>query len=258
MRWIYVSPHFDDVALSCGGLVWEQVRAGEKVEVWTVCAGAPEAGEVFSEFAQGLHMRWGTGPEAVPMRQAEDEQAIRMLGAGLRYWDLPDCIYRRLPDGDWLVHNNDDLWQPLHPAEHGVVDRLAAWIGHGLGHMISPEDTRLVSPLTLGNHVDHSVVRAAAEQVVNQRPDSQARISLWYYADYPYAAYPETDWAGKMGGGWQRMCRTVSREALAAWQEAVARYASQISTFWSSREALDEGIKTYWQSGGGTCLWHPG
>ncbi len=253
MRWIYLSPHFDDVVLSCGGLVWEQVQSGQPVGVWTVCAGAPEKEAALSAFAQELHQRWETGPEAVEARRDEDEQAVRLLGASARYWDLPDCIYRRLPDGEWLINNNDDLWQPLHFAEQGIVDRLADWIAQGIGDLAAGEETRLVSPLTLGNHVDHSVVRAASEQV-----SVRQMVSLWYYLDFPYAAQAETGWTGKMGEGWQKTCQPVSRKALVMWQNAVARYASQLSTFWSTQEEMRAGLEAYWQSGGGTCLWRSG
>jgi LmbE family N-acetylglucosaminyl deacetylase len=253
MRWVYLSPHFDDVALSCGGMVWEQVQARQEVEVWTICAGAPGPNAVISDYAQELHARWGTGPEAVFARQAEDERALRWLGAGPRYWDLPDCIYRRLPGGNCLVNGEGDLWQPLHPAEQGIVDHLAAWICQGLARPASPMDTRLVSPITLGNHVDHSLVRAAAEIAAQS-----SHIEAWYYPDYPYAVKPNMNWSGKVGENWQQTCQPVSRAALAAWQEAVASYASQISTFWSTRAEMNAGLEAYWQSGGGTCLWRPG
>lgn len=239
-------------------MVWEQVRAGDAVEIWTICAGSPGPDAVFSDFAQSLHARWETGPEAVPLRRAEDEEAVRLLGAGLRSWDLPDCIYRRLPEGGWLVTNNDDLWQPLHSAEQGIIDRLVEWIIQGLRQVATPAETRLVSPLTLGNHVDHSLVRAAAEQAVNRRLGSRERVVLYYYPDYPYAAQPETSWTGKVGNRWLQTCQTVSTEALAAWQDAVARYQSQVSTFWATRLELDASLESYWQTGGGTCLWHPG
>ena len=72
MHWIYLSPHFDDIALSCGGLVWHQVQAGDVVEIWTVCAAAPDPSQPFSPFAQSLHARWGTGPASVAARRAED------------------------------------------------------------------------------------------------------------------------------------------------------------------------------------------
>src|SRR5512146_228136 len=140
MRWIYLSPHFDDVVLSCGGLVWEQARAGHQVEIWTVCAGAPPLDQPFSDFARELHARWETGPEAVPARRAEDEAAVRRLNAGLRYWDLPDCIYRRLPGGAWLVNGEEDLWKPVHPEEQGVVNRLADWLVQGLDQAQSSWD----------------------------------------------------------------------------------------------------------------------
>jgi len=39
MRWIYLSPHFDDAVLSCGGLIFDQTCGGTAVEIWTVFAG---------------------------------------------------------------------------------------------------------------------------------------------------------------------------------------------------------------------------
>ena len=73
MAWIYLSPHFDDAVLSCGGLIWEQVRRGERVEIWTVCAGAIPPGPL-SPFAAELHARWGTGMASVEARRAEAER----------------------------------------------------------------------------------------------------------------------------------------------------------------------------------------
>jgi LmbE family N-acetylglucosaminyl deacetylase len=192
MRWIYLSPHFDDVVLSSGGLVWEQVQAGQPVEIWTICAGAPAASAPLSAFALQLHQRWQTEQEAVSARQNEDHAAVSHLGARLRYWDLPDCIYRQLPGGAWLVNGEEDLWKPVHPLEMPLVERLAAWLAQDL----QVEDI-LVSPLTLGNHVDHFLVRAAAERL--GRP-------LHYYPDYPYAVAAGTDLLEKTGEGWQKSC----------------------------------------------------
>lgn len=251
MKWVFLSPHFDDVVLSCGGLVWELTQARQPVQVWTVCAAAPAPGEPLSDFAQQLHERWETGIEAVALRQVEDEAALQVLRADARYGDLPDCIYRRLPDG-WLVNGEDDLWKPVHPQEEGLVEFLASWIAAGLKATGEPPDLRLVSPLTLGNHVDHFLVRAAAERAADQ-----VKCRLLYYPDYPYAGKPGADVVEKTGQDWQQVCQTVSDQALAAWQEAVARYASQLSTFWSSREELDAALNDYWRSGGGACLWQP-
>jgi LmbE family N-acetylglucosaminyl deacetylase len=243
MRWIYLSPHFDDVVLSSGGLVWEQTQAGQQVEIWTICAGAPAVGAPLSTFALQLHQRWQTEQEAVSARQKEDHAAVGHLGARLRYWDLPDCIYRQLPGGAWLVNGEEDLWKPVHPLEMALVEQLTAWLAQDLH-----SDDILVSPLTLGNHVDHFLVRAAVERL--SRP-------LRYYPDYPYAVAAGSDVIEKTGEGWQKSCYQVSRAALGAWQEAVGSYTSQISTFWGGLNEMHAALETYWQSGGGTCLWQP-
>jgi LmbE family N-acetylglucosaminyl deacetylase len=259
MKWVFLSPHFDDVVLSCGGMLWELFQSGQPVQVWTVCAGTPAPGEPLSDFAQVLHERWGTGLETVAARKAEDENALHCLKAEARFGDLPDCIYRRLPDGpegspgSWLISGEDDLWQPVHPLEEGVVEGLAAWIQAGLENQMHQADLRLVSPLTLGNHVDHALVRAAAE-----RAAQRVGCTLLYYADYPYAVQPETNVSEKTGPGWQPVCQAISTQALEAWQDAVAMYVSQLSTFWSGRDELNARLEDYWRSGGGTCLWQPG
>jgi LmbE family N-acetylglucosaminyl deacetylase len=253
MRWVYLSPHFDDVALSCGGMLWEQAQAGQAAEVWTICAGAPAPSEPLSSFAEQLHQRWQTGPQAAVARCVEDECALQVLGAQPRFWDLPDSIYRRLPDGpggtpgSWLVNGEDDLWQPVHPLEAPLVMRLSAWIAAQLS-----QDDMLVSPLTLGSHVDHRLVRAAAEYAA-----AQCGCALLYYADYPYAVRPGSDLSASPGPDWRQDCREISPAALCAWKDAVACYSSQLSTFWSGRVGLDEALEAYWRAGGGACLWQP-
>jgi LmbE family N-acetylglucosaminyl deacetylase len=245
MRWLYLSPHFDDVVFSCGGLICEQVQSGVPVEIWTVCAGEPDPGAPLSEFAQSLHQRWQTGTEAVDSRRSEDEAAAACLGAATRYWDLPDCIYRPLPGGGWLVNGEDDLWQPVHPLETGVIDRMVAWLSAGL----STSDA-LVSPLSLGNHVDHRLVRAAAEQAARK-----VGCGLWFYADYPYAVQMDTEWAKLIPNDMPKVCWPVSRPALSAWQTAASAYKTQISTFWGSLAEMRVALEQYLRSGGGSCLW---
>jgi LmbE family N-acetylglucosaminyl deacetylase len=237
--WIYLSPHFDDAILSCGGLIWQQAQAGQRVEVWTVCAGDIPPGPL-PPFAQQLHARWGTGLGSVTARRAEDEAACRAVGAGWRRFTLPDCIYRRLPgSGEPLVRNNDDLWQPIHPAEAGRVEEIRDWISGGLGAgrqtALTPK-AHLVSPLTVGGHVDHRLVRAAAEAL---------GVRLWYYVDYPYSVRGEFHLRQWLGDGYRAHSRHLSPAALAAWQAGVAAYTSQASTFWKDLEEMRQAIETY-------------
>jgi LmbE family N-acetylglucosaminyl deacetylase len=242
MTWVYLSPHYDDVAFSCGGLVWEQAQRGEKVEVWTVCSGEPPPGPL-TPFAESLHARWGTpAGETVRQRAAEDAHAMHSLGARSRLLGIPDCVYRRLPNGAPVVQAEEDLWAPIQPGEAGLIEQLAVELSHSLA-----DGTILVSPLTLGGHVDHRLVRAAAQVAAKQKT-----IELRYYLDYPYVIRPGSSPMDEETT--EEQVFPVSPGGLSAWQQAVAAYTSQISSFWGSLEEMNEAIREYCECNGGVRL----
>jgi LmbE family N-acetylglucosaminyl deacetylase len=237
--WVYLSPHFDDAVLSVGGLIWEQTRAGEIVEIWTVCAGEPPAGVPLSAFAQSLHARWGGSVRAVEMRRAEDRSSCRRIGARPRHFNLPDAIYRIRPDGRALIEREEDLQTAL-PEEQAVVDVVAA-----IRKRYSPR-MNLVSPLAIGGHVDHRLTRMAAERL-GVRP--------YYYADYPYVAANTVRLADYIHPDWEEVRWVISTQGLEAWQAAIAEHRSQISTFWQGVGEMKAAIADYWGRGGGSILW---
>ncbi|MCB9136046.1 MAG: PIG-L family deacetylase [Anaerolineales bacterium] len=240
MKWIYLSPHIDDAVYSCGGLIWEQTQAGDSVEIWTVCAGDPPPGPL-SPFAQKLHHRWGTGAAAGQVRRAEDLRAGACVGANVRQFDLPDCIYRRDPVSREAWYASEAaIFGKVHPEDTGTK-----WLVHQLKVHL-PSEALVVCPLTLGNHVDHQLVRAAAEK---------AGCVQWYYADFPYAAREETDAERRVPAGWRRELFPISPAGLQAWADGAALYASQISTFWADETAIFADFQAYTQQHGGIRLW---
>jgi LmbE family N-acetylglucosaminyl deacetylase len=241
MHWIYLSPHFDDVALSCGGLVWQQVQAGDAVGIWTICAGAPEPSQRFSPFAQSLHERWGTGPASVAARRAEDIASCQVLGAAYRHLPVYDCIYRGDGAGQYYYASEEALNGPLHPDE---ASRAAQLTQLNLEHL--PAGVRVVCPLSLGDHVDHQLTRLAAEQTGRR---------LYYYADFPYVLRQPGALQALAQAGWQRQCTSLSPGGLEVWQDCVAAHASQISTFWADEAAMRAAIAEYSAQEGAVCLW---
>lgn len=233
MKWVYLSPHYDDAIFSCGGLIWQQANAGDDIVVLTICGGEPPAGEL-SPFASEIHRRWGTGREVVSARQLEDQAACAVAGALPQSLNIPDCIYRSDPrTGKPLIVKNENLFQPQPPVEVEVL----AIIKEHLAQI--PPDVQLVTPLGIGMHIDHHLVRAAAQDL--QRP-------LWFYADFPYAArekmLPET-WLPPV---FQTVEITLHDNALEKWVQAVACYKSQISTFWHSLPDIKNSITGFYHS----------
>jgi LmbE family N-acetylglucosaminyl deacetylase len=239
MEWIYLSPHLDDAVYSCGGLIWEQVQAGEKVAVWTVCAGDPPPGPL-SPFAESLHARWGFGREATHLRREEDRLACSLLGAAPRHFSIPDCIYRRSPvDGTAVYTTEAEIFGPLHPEESGLVDGFTQELQQ------MPEGANLACPLGLGGHVDHRLARAAAEG--SGRP-------LWFYADYPYVLEHGRELV-KETAGMQAAVFPISERGLRTWEEAIAAYPSQVSTFWTDMQKMRERLRAYQGWAGGVRFW---
>jgi LmbE family N-acetylglucosaminyl deacetylase len=241
MPWVYLSPHFDDVALSCGGLVWEQVQAGEPVSIWTICAGEPPVGGL-SPFAQQLHARWGVGMNAPAQRKTEDMRSCHILGAEYQHFPISDCIYRRAPQsGEFMYASEDELNGPMHPGDTALIQDLYRKLQNHL-----PPNATLVCPVGLGNHVDHQLTRLAAEAMDDK---------VTYYADFPYALSHEDQLSRLTASGWSYQTHTISDTGLQAWQGSIAAHASQISTFWANTAEMEQVIKEYWLESGGVRLW---
>lgn len=243
MHWVYLSPHLDDVALSCGGLIWEQAQSSESVRIITICAGDPPAG-VLSPFAQSLHDRWQAGPMAMAQRRQEDRLSGQILGAGIEHLAIPDCVYRQDEEsGEHLYTSEESLFGPIHPAEKGLM----AYISQILGELV-PGQAKLVCPLALGGHVDHKLTRGAAEKLNRE---------LWYYADFPYAQKVARFLQQYERVGWRWQNHPISADGLTAWQDAIAAHASQISTFWSKIDDMRRELAAYREEQGGIRLWMP-
>lgn len=239
-NWVFLSPHLDDAVLSCGGIIRELAIKGSRVEIWTICAGDPPAG-LRPPFAMSLEQRWQTGPESVAARRIEDRAACARVGATAVHFDLPDCIYRRLPDGSPLVDGENDLWQPLPEGEIPLAERLAEQIKARL-----EGNCRLAAPLGLGDHIDHRLVRAAALGL---------NIPIYFYPDYPYAARPGVDIRKYLLPGWRRRRLVISPAALDAWRSAIELYPSQISSLWRDLDEMHNAFQAYVEQGGGRSLW---
>ena len=131
-----------------------------------------------------------------------------------------------------------------HPSERRFHLRIA----NALRSELRPDDV-LVCPLSLGGHVDHILVRRAAESL--KRP-------LLYYADVPYLLnYPQT-LAPAIRALTSQFYR-VSETGLESWLEGVSAYRSQVpSLYKGDGGTLYDAIRSYWGAEAGLRLWRMG
>jgi LmbE family N-acetylglucosaminyl deacetylase len=176
---IFLSPHFDDAVLSCGGTIHQYVRLGVSVLVVNVCSAAPDGDEPLSDLARYFHEGMGHPDRLVEARRAEDEIAIARLGADVMELRWKDCIYRGQPrDGFWYYTDVHQVFSSVHPEEEKLAYHLATAINELAGDHAG---ATIYIPLGVGGHVDHQIAYKAGWIL-----DKIGRY-ITFYEDYPYA-----------------------------------------------------------------------
>jgi LmbE family N-acetylglucosaminyl deacetylase len=241
MRIIYLSPHLDDAVFSCGGIIWEQVTKGNNVEVWTVFSGDPPVGEL-SPFAYELHKRWGNNVNPYAIRREEDRNACSFLGVADNHLGFAECIYRNNPDtGEPLIKTDVDLFK----SEKIIEEALISEIRRNLLFLTNPDDVIIV-PLSVGNHVDHKLVRAAASEIPLKRK---------FYPDFPYAVLPGIQLGEFLAGEPKPLYFNISKKGISNWIQAISFYQSQLDSFWKNKRSLEDAVMSYAKSEFGCALW---
>lgn len=239
-RHIFLSPHYDDIPLSCGGTVSTLAAAGRQVDVVVIFGAPPSPDQQLSEFAQELHRRWGVSvSDVITRRRAEEETAAAILGARVRVLEFPDAIYR----GNWYVSEETLMGEPA-PDERQLPQRIAARIAD----QVAPaESVRFYAPLGIGGHVDHRLVFGAGVHLARGGAD------VWFYEDLPYGVRP--------GALERRLAMGAEPVSVAgvvpvadAWErkiDAIMAYRSQLAAVFhqiaegTERRAISEVLRGY-------------
>lgn len=250
---LVLSPHLDDAALSCGGLIRQLVRAGRPVRVVTLFAGHP--GPDLSPFARETHRSWGEDLDPLARRKAEDEAALRVLGAESRYLAFRDALYRG-EEGAWRYPCREALFGEIHPDDRDLPQKLIEALDDLLPR---GEGATVYAPLAVGDHVDHQLAHQAALLLRGRS------FEVVFYEDAPYAWRPgrlEQAREARGAQGWSPRLAVLADEELAAWVESVRAYRSQLATLFGREEFVADLIRFHaLQAGGGrpaVRLWSPG
>lgn len=240
MRHLFLSPHYDDAALSCGGTIARLYSAGETTVVVTIFGGKPDYARL-SPFARAIHARPHAGEDPIDVRRAEERGALSILGAEPVLLEYLDCIYRQdAAQARWLYASETAIFGPVDAADDSLVDELAQKLA---GLAPDGEACRFYAPLAIGNHVDHQVTLQAAMRL------HQRGRTVWFYEDYPYVvrdpdglAQALSRWQGD--GRWQARSIELREQDLMAKVAAVRAYRSQLGVLFApGADGDDEGVR---------------
>ncbi|MGZ3457714.1 MAG: PIG-L deacetylase family protein, partial [Archangium sp.] len=186
---VVLSPHFDDAALSVGGIL---ARLSHRMRCDVL--------NIFSRqsFQSGLRV---PPAELDRIALAEDELAARCLGFRTQVLGLSGAQDRHALSlrATLGLTASEVSSNPVFRRDVAtVVERLSGWL-QGI--------PLVLAPLGVGGHLDHVVTMLAARQLA--RRDVIARTALWFYEDLPYAAAPrvrlEDDPAPRAAGAVERL-----------------------------------------------------
>jgi LmbE family N-acetylglucosaminyl deacetylase len=233
--YIYISPHLDDVALSCSGTICRKQAQGLQVLVVTIFACEPHP--PFSPFLQSVHRSWHAIEESpYQVRKEEERKAMALLGVDYAWLDWFEILYRD-PE---LSDANDFFWEPgtsvVHPRDAALFTTLCAWFADPSQAF---PGAQFVVPLGLGMHRDHQFVFQAAL-------DTLDRDRVLFFEDFPYATYySEDEFIGYVKPFNMSFIEVDISEYLEQRIAASEVYQSQIPTFFNMASSFRELIRAY-------------
>ena len=238
-RALFVSPHFDDVAFSCGGTAFALATRG-----WTttLCTVFTKSVPCPTGFALACQLDKGVAADIdyLALRRAEDDAAARVLAfsevARLEFAEAPHRGYESAAAlfGDFT--STDDIAEALEVRLRECVR----------------ESDAIFAPQALGAHVDHRRVRDAMLAIAAV-PEHASRI-VWY-RDAPYVlreplAVPSEPLASKSPA---TDAFTLDARAFAAKLDACAAYASQLGFQFGGERAMRDALAEFAAAEGHRC-----
>jgi LmbE family N-acetylglucosaminyl deacetylase len=243
-RHIFLAPHLDDAAYSCGGTMGVQVSSGVRPLVITVFAGAPSPKQKLSPLALEVMRDWDISdlPGAIRFadeRRKEDSAALDYLQSDYLWLDYPEAIYRGEPG--YYTSKEQLIGGEVHSSDRSLDNELGQMLTELHDRL---PDTVWFAPLGIGRHIDHQILCSAADRLV------QHGAKVYFYEEIPYVQRIKGALDARLqelGGAFEYNLVEVS-ELIPMKLEAADMYKSQIVPNFGNREAMHKAIDGYAQS----------
>ena len=228
---LFLSPHLDDVAFSCGGAFRALSMRGWET---TLCTIFTRSVANPTGFALACQLDKGLGPhiDYLAIRHIEDDAAVAALGAtGVERLDLAEAPHRGYDSATALF------------GAFVAGDDVGAELDAHLAPRLGRYDLVFV-PQALGNHVDHRRVRDSVLRISGTR--SLAERIVWY-RDAPYVI---RDPGALPGAGIAiafpaTFAFALDVAALGAKLDACAAYRSQLRFQFGSEASMRDALREF-------------
>jgi LmbE family N-acetylglucosaminyl deacetylase len=245
---IFLSPHFDDIALSCGGMAAHLARRGARCICLTVFTAPSPDDAPISDYMKEMHGKWvrASGDETATInevRREEERAAMRLLNLQPIWLDLPDAPYRRSAAGEHFYTSDEHLFGRVNMEERmSLVPHITEEIRRVVRESGVRGRVRVFAPLGVGHHVDHQLVFWAARRL-------GPRYGVLFYEDYPYAAIPGAVEAriAELGLPIEARLTPIS-ELIGVKIAAITRYKSQLDVLFGSSAGMPAAVRAYAQA----------
>lgn len=165
---LVLSPHLDDAAFSLGPLLAQYAKSTRLIvaTAFSKSVDSPSSFALACQLDKGL----SANDNYMTIRKKEDTGWAQAMGVEVIHGELPEAPHRG-------YNSATELFGPLLP-ELDVRKKLFEWTLHLL-RFYKPR--ALLSPLSIGNHVDHILVKETAEGL------NTTEASVYFYKELPYA-----------------------------------------------------------------------
>jgi glycosyltransferase involved in cell wall biosynthesis/LmbE family N-acetylglucosaminyl deacetylase len=233
---LFISPHLDDVILSCAGTLAHLVQHQAKVILVTAFTGDPSPEVALSPLAQQLHKLWEDEAHPYQTRREEDRAVAESLNIEYRWLGFLEAVYR-----EPKLETVSELFSVEYDQ---TMDPCFAPLYQSFQQLFKEHPGALIfAPLGIGQHRDHLLVHQA---VAMARETTSTVGQVYYYEDYPYAARDGSLQARLAQLPWKVKSLTVDvTHTFSERVRLIALYASQTSPLFGSADRIDAKVRSY-------------
>lgn len=246
-RYLFVSPHYDDAILSCGGTIASLCSRGAICTIITVFGGGPGPQYRLSKVArQYLSEDLARGEEEITLsscwellqrREEEDKRACLQIGnVERKVLAFPDAIYRGTQGRACYATESDLFGKADEQDEHEIRHMLFK----ACMNMHKEEDYWIFPALS--QHIDHRIAHCVGWEMLERG------MEVIFFEEFPYRF--ETDTFSLPG--FSPYCISVHHQ-MQKKKDAVLEYHSQLPSLFgiASGEQIKAGnflpgLEYYW------------